>query len=361
MARRDLSVLAVVGAQYGSEGKGVVVASIAWKYGVHVRVGGPNAGHTFNHRGVVYKLQTVPCGWVNPSAKIVIGRGGIISPELLIKEIKEIRKVEPNIVDRLYIDHNAAILDDRHHNAEGGVNGELHSRIGSTGEGVGAVRLARIHRDPKQYGTIAGYLEEYGSKIDLPLRDRLFDTVELLNRWVDEKEQILLEGTQGSGLSLLHGPWPYVTSADTNAGQLAVDCGLAPTVVNRTLLVARTFPIRVAGNSGPLKNELTWGHISNRIGEEVEERTTVTRKVRRVGAWDEQVFQRAVMLNRPTSIAITFLDYLNPEDKGKSVFTDLSTESKKFISYVESMANCPVALVGTGGHGWNVASRNIRL
>ena len=89
-------------------------------------------------------------------------------------------------------------------------------------------------------------------------------------------------------------------------------------LVNRVLLVARTYPIRVAGNSGSLKNELTWEEISRRVGKQVVERTTVTNKIRRVCEWDEELLDNAVTLNCPTSIAVTFMDYLSPQDEGKT-------------------------------------------
>src|SRR5690606_3570968 len=89
MARRG-HVLAVVGAQYGSEGKGVIVNHIANRYQVHVRVGGPNAGHSFVHKGRVWKMQVIPCGWTNPDAILVLGRGMLVNPETLALELREL-------------------------------------------------------------------------------------------------------------------------------------------------------------------------------------------------------------------------------------------------------------------------------
>src|SRR5690606_242933 len=102
------------------------------------------------------------------------------------------------------------------------------------------------------------------------------------------------------------------------AAQLAADVGLPPHLVTRVLLVARTYPIRVAGNSGPLKNELTWEELSRWIGKQVVERTTVTNKIRRIGEWDEGLIDRAVTLNGPWSMALAFMYYWRPEDAGKT-------------------------------------------
>jgi adenylosuccinate synthase len=152
-----------------------------------------------------------------------------------------------------------------------------------------------------------------------------------------------------------------VTSHDTNAAQFAADAGIPPMLVTRVLLVARTYPIRVAGNSGPLKNELAWEEISRRVGKPVVERTTVTNKIRRVGEWDEELLDNAIALNRPTSIAITFMDYLSPQDESKTQWEDLSDTAKRFVRYVESRFRARVSLIGTGGSNWNIVDRGFAV
>lgn len=331
--------------QLGSEGKGVIVNHIAREYGYHVRVGGPNAGHSFYYRGLVYKMQGIPCGWTNPRATLVIGAGAVISPKIILQELETIKHAGVDLRGRFFIDGGALVISGEDHAAEGGTAGLLHATIGSTGEGVGAARIRRIRRDAastdfaREYKVLDQYLME--------------DTVHLLNAVRDAGHSILIEGTQGSGLSLIHGPWPYVTSADTNVQTLLADVGLtSPDVV---IGVARTYPIRVAGNSGPLKNELTWAEMSKRLGRPVEEKTTVTKKVRRIGEWDGSLFRRGVMINRPTHIALTFIDYVSPADAGKTSYEDLTPNSKSFIKDVENLAGTEVAFVGTGGiNAWNV-------
>jgi len=345
-------VLAVVGAQYGSEGKGVIVYAIAREFGVHVRVGGPNAGHSFIENGREWKMQAVPCGWVNRDAMLVLGRGGVFNPAIVAREVAEIEKVDPSIKDRLFIDAYAGVLDERFAKEEGHTSGELHRRIGSTGEGVGAARIARLRRDPGQFRLWKDAAAEVG--LDRCLAE---DTPALLANALQDGKNVLLEGTQGSGLSLIHGPWPFVTSHDTNAAQLAADVGLPPHCVSRVLLVARTFPIRVAGNSGPLFGELTWAEMSRRLGRKVEERTTVTKKVRRVGIWDDRLMDRAVTINGPTSVALTFLDYICSADEGKSRWEDLSDASRQFVWYIERRWGVRVSLVGTGGPNRSVIRR----
>lgn len=349
-------VTALVGAQYGSEGKGIVVHHIANEYSVHIRTGAPNAGHTFYHEGQKWVMQTVPCGWTNPNATLIIGRGALIDMDILVKEVSAINAVDPSIHDRLIIDAKAGIISKWHSDEEGGVHGEMHQRIGSTGKGCGAARRDRLMRDPDKFRFFESQASQY-SVIDVSTGEELWSLADLMaentpsiieSHYINDAN-ILLEGAQGSGLSLIHGPWPYATSTDTNAAQMCADCGLPPQYLTDVLLVARTFPIRVAGNSGPLKNERDWEYISERMGRPVREMTTVTHKVRRIGDWDEDLIVDAITLNGAREIVITFMDYLCPEDEGVEDYRKLSITARTFIEYVEVMFNVKVPFVVTGG------------
>lgn len=302
---------ALVGGQYGSEGKGAIARHVADRYQVHVRVGSPNAGHTIYWNGARHVMQSIPCGWINPEANIVIGRGALLNMRLLMNELVRILQYYPNFMNRLYIDSCAGILDERFHEEEGGVDGEMHRRIGSTGEGVGPARIARLERDPEKFRLFGEVADEYGLSgccVD--------DTPGLIAGWQDAGEDVLIEGTQGSGLSLLHSHWPYCTSVDTNAAGMISEVGVAPSRLTDVLMVCRTFPIRVAGNSGPMEGETTWDEISGRVGRPVVERTTVTHKVRRVAHWDPELFRQSELLNAPTEVALTFCDYVDPAIAG---------------------------------------------
>lgn len=347
---KNKRVMAIVGGQYGSEGKGVVAKHYANEFDVHVRVGGPNAGHCFVHQGIEYKMQSVPCGWVNPEAALVVGRGAVVDLEQLRSEVDKILKVDTSILDRLKIDGGAMVIDNRHRNEEGGTKGEMHNRIGSTGKGVGAARVAFIKRDESLIKKVRDVAAEYGLE-----KCVMEDTSEFLNDVNRKRGNILLEGTQGFGLSLVHGDHPYVTSADTTAGQILVDCGLAATKLTDCVLVVRSMPIRVAGNSGRMLEETDWKDLSKKIGKKVEERTTVTNKVRRIGHWDEQLVIRAARINGATSVAFTFLDYVVPEDEKQTNYHMLKDASHHYIDYVGKICGAPVKLVGTGydlEHGW---------
>lgn len=305
MSKGKITVL--VGGQYGSEGKGAVAAHIANEYKVHVRVGSPNAGHTIYWRGEKHVMQSIPCGWINPDATIVIGRGALLNMKQLMKELVHIMRYYPDFKKRLMIDAKAGVLDERFHEQEGGVNGEMHRRIGSTGEGVGPARIARLERDPQKFRLFEDVADEWGLK-DCVAYNTPYYIVNCQNLGDD----ILIEGTQGSALSLLHSYWPYCTTIDTNAAGIIAEVGIAPTRVTNVLMVIRTYPIRVAGNSGPMENEISWGELSRRTGMELCEHTTVTKKVRRVAEFDDKLFLNSCILNAPTELALTFADYVDP-------------------------------------------------
>lgn len=328
-------VLCLIGAQFGSEGKGVVVQHIARDFQVHVRVGGPNAGHTLWHAGRLWKMRSLPCGWINSEAQLVIGAGALVDVALLEREIDE-TGTDPR---RVWVDPRAVVISELDRTGKY----ELRDSIGATGEGVGPARLRRVARRRESVQTIG----------DLWLRDgergfNIGDTVELLAQARDRGMNILLEGTQGSGLSLVHGHWPYVTSHDTGAAQLLADVGLPP-VGAETLMVARTFPIRVGGNSGPLANETTWEDVSKQAGRPVEEFTTVTGRLRRVGYWDERQMRKAILLNRPQSLALMFLDYVFPETEAVEHWPDLSMRAKEFVQQRQRELGVFIEYVGTGG------------
>ena len=340
----------LVGGQYGSEGKGAIAAHVANDYDIHVRVGSPNAGHTIYWSGEKHVMQSIPCGWINPKAVIVIGRGALLNMKQFMKELVHILTYYPNFLERLVIDPEAGILDERFHEMEGGTSGEMHRRIGSTGEGVGPARIARLERDPNTFRQFKDVAAEYGlEKCMVPNTPKYLWSKQI------EGFNILIEGTQGSGLSLLHSHWPYCTSIDTNAAGIISEVGIAPSCVTDVLMVCRTYPIRVAGNSGPMKNEITWDELNKRIrtygGTPVKpEHTTVTKKTRRIAEWDPELFEQSLVLNAPTEIALTFADYIDPSllhetDKDKVLSSELL---KRFLTKSFGGLGTIVKYIGTG-------------
>lgn len=337
-------VTAVVGAQYGSEGKGAIVAHLAHDYGIHVRTGGPNAGHTFYAGGKTHVMQSVPCGWINPLADVYIGRGALVEPAKLAEELDHIEAFMPGARARVRVDAFAGVISEAHYAEEGGIKGDIHKRFGSTGKGVGASRRDRMSRLIENFTFMHEIAQEFGFE-DLIVEDT---AAEIYSGAIDGYD-VLLEGAQGSGLSLIHGTWPYVTSNDTNAASLAADAGMPPQWVSDVILVARTMPIRVAGNSGPLHDETDWDSLSCRLGRSVTEKTTVTKLTRRIGSWDPSLFDKSVRLNGATQVALTFLDYLGDgSDYGVRSMDKLSQSTLDFITDIELVHRVYVRWLKTG-------------
>jgi adenylosuccinate synthase len=223
--------------------------------------------------------------------------------------------------------------------------GGLCSNIGSTGSGTGAVTVDKVLR---QEGVLLKHQDEWLDKFG----KYVGNTVEIVNWHLNRNHAILLEGTQGFGLCLNLSPYyPYVTSRDICASNLMAEAGIAPGFHAFTVGVLRTYPIRVAGNSGPTGSQsLTWDEITNRsgAGQAIIEHTSYTNKVRRVFEPDWDILKRAVQVNRPSFLAMTFADYLSHRDYGKREFEDLSPVSGEFVEQVESELGVPVGLIGTG-------------
>lgn len=330
-----MSVDVIVGLQYGSEGKGKLAGLLAHEYQHAVRVGAPNAGHTVIHGGKAYKMRQVPCAWVNPECLLYIGAGGMVNMDVLHDELLTLPE---GVINRLYIDENAHILTpaDIIHEEEGSFN----AFNGSTAEGVGHCQARKVLR---KHGTIAG-------RANLP-GQTVIDTKRKLWAALEEGDDIMIEGTQGYGLSLDHGSYPYVTSRNVLAASMLSDVGFSPHSCRHVLGVLRTYPIRVAGNSGPMHmEEISWDLVAQRSGYKfIEERTTVTNRVRRVSEFSWKMAEEACRANEPDGIFITFIDYLDSKLRGKTSLQDLydSERARQFIEQVTDRLG-PVMAVSTG-------------
>ena len=176
---------------------------------------------------------------------------------------------------------------------------------------------------------------------------------------ISKNQKILLEGTQGTGLSLYHGDYPYVTSRDTTVSGCLAESGIPHNRIRKVVMVCRTYPIRVGNpekeTSGPL-HEISWEEIARRSGYKVNvlrkaERTSTTNRPRRIGEFEWGLLHRAAILNGATDIALTFTDYISKENVNAKRFERLTQDTIKFIQEVEriscasnGMANgCPFA------------------
>src|SRR5260370_28718958 len=172
----------------------------------------------------------------------------------------------------------------------------------------------------------------------------LTDGSDEVNSALDGEKKVLIEGTQGFGLSLYHSDhYPKTTSRDTTAAGFLSEVGVSPRLVTEIVVVFRTFPIRVAGQqAGPLKDEITWDQLQRESGypHPIQEWTTVTNKVRRVARFDWQLAKKALTFNRPTRVAINGLDLLNYSNSAATDLQSLDHGSLQLIRKVAELARC---------------------
>jgi adenylosuccinate synthase len=280
---------------------------------------------------------------------LLLGPGMTVNVDQLLKDIRECG-VTP---DRLFIDPQAMIIEPEDIEKER----ELVAKIGSTGQGGGAAAARRI----------------MGRK---PGAVRLARDIDVLRPYVGDKEPyrgsanrllesayrkgsaILLEGTQGSGLSIFHGQYPHVTSRDTNVAGCLAEAGISPNRIRRILLVIRPTPIRVGdpdggqGTSGRLKHPTTFEVIAAKARLDPKEvaaaeKTSTTKRDRRVGWFEWEQFRQACALNAPTDLVLTFADYLSAENRKARRFEQLDEDTIKFIEELERVAQAPVSLINT--------------
>lgn len=251
-------IVIVAGGQWGSEAKGLVAAYICNQRGIDiaVRTGATNAGHTVYHGGVQYKMQQLPVGFVNPNTKLVLGAGALIDPEILNREVTMLEAAGIAVRERLTIDYRAG-LHVPAHTARSKASGR-HHRMGATGKGCSEALIDRIRDRGSEAPMLFGaspYSKGYA----------VSDTERDLNGAWDGGAKILLEGTQGQLLDLYLGPYPYVTHKQTGPAQWLLECGLSPSLPTDIIMVIRTYPIRVAGNSGPMPGEVSWPRLARDI------------------------------------------------------------------------------------------------
>lgn len=339
-----MPVTVIIGGQFGSEGKGKVAHYFAResKAQIAIRVGGPNSGHTVIDKfGNPIVLKQLPTAALLPNVTCVIGPGSYIDPDILVEEIKRINLPD----DRLIVDSNAVIITQSELRKE--KEGTLKEGIGSTLSGTGAAVTSRINRNSDiKFAISEERLKPFIRRTTSFLRDSL-----------DEGKRILIEGTQGFGLSLLHSDlYPFVTSRDTTAAAFISEAGLSPLDVDEVVMVLRAFPIRVSGNSGPLPNEIDWNTITRNSGstDPIVEYTSVTKKIRRVAQFDPDVVRKAIAVNRPTKLIINHVDYIDSSCRSENRITE---KAIAFVSNIENIIEMPIEFIGVSPS--TVISKNV--
>jgi adenylosuccinate synthase len=333
--------VAVVGAQWGDEGKGKIVDWLSERADVIVRFqGGHNAGHTLVIGNATYKLSLLPSGVVRPGKLSVIGNGVVVDPWALLKEIETVTAQGVTVTpETLHVADNAPLilplhseLDRLRENASGG------ARIGTTGRGIGpayedkvarrAVRVcdladaeglrARVDQlllhhnalrrglgvDPIPAEALMASLLDVAPRI-LPYAKRVWQKLTECRR---RGRRILFEGAQGAMLDIDHGTYPFVTSSNTVAGTAASGSGIGPGAVGYILGITKAYTTRVG--SGPFPTELN-DETGQRLGERGHEFGTVTGRKRRCGWFDAVMVRQAVRVGGIDGIALTKLDVLD--------------------------------------------------
>ena len=317
----------VVGGFFGDEGKGKIISYLALhdKPSIVVRGGaGPNAGHTIKDGDKTYKVRMLPSGFLNKDAKVMVGPGVVGSPDVLLKEVNDF-----GVEGRAFLDFNCGIIEKSHRDADS--QGRLKEKIGSTGSGTGTANAERAMRTlklAKEIEQLKPYL------IDVPLE---------VNSALDRNENVLIEGTQGTHLSLWHGTYPFVTTKDVTASGICADVGVGPKKVDDVIVVFKAYLTRVG--TGPMPGELSEEETSQ-LG--WEEFGTVTGRLRRAAEFDFELAKRAVMLSSANQISITKLDVRFPNCAGITSYNELEEDAKSFIKNIEEELGVKVTLIGTG-------------
>jgi len=333
--------VAVVGSQWGDEGKGKIVDWLSERADVVVRFqGGHNAGHTLVIDGVTYKLSLLPSGIVRPGKLSLLGNGVVIDPWALLEEIDTVTAqgvaVDP---DRLRIAENAALILPLHReldNLREAASGS--GRIGTTGRGIGPAYEDKVGRRAVRAGDLA-HPQVLRSRIGRALQhhnalragmaaapvdgDALFDSLmdiapriapflervwERLNRLRRDGRRILYEGAQGAMLDVDHGTYPFVTSSNTVAGQAAIGSGQGPGSIGYVLGITKAYTTRVGAGPFPTEQDNETGA---RLGERGHEFGTVTGRPRRCGWFDAVMVRQSIKVGGIDGIALTKLDVLD--------------------------------------------------
>jgi len=323
-----MSVTIVTGGFWGDEGKGKICAYLALQDHppVIARAGvGPNAGHTITWQNQKVVMREFPVGFVHQGARLLIGAGVLVDPRVALDEINRL-----GFGDRCGIDRQCTVIEPEHIEHDRGSK-HLREKVGTTGTGCGPANEARARREAR----LARDVPE--------LQPYLTDVAGEVNAAIDRGDAVLIEGTQGFGLSLYHGTYPFVTSKDVTASAFCMDVGIGPTRVTDVFTVFKAYVSRVG--AGPFPTELQPEEVERRGWQEFG---AVTGRPRRIGEFDFELARRSSTINGATGLAITCLDRRFPETFGTTRRDQLSKEAAAFIARIEQETGISVVLISTG-------------
>ncbi len=395
---KDLgSVTAIIGAQWGDEGKGKVTDILGAEFDVIARAcGGANAGHTIVVGGKKHVFHLLPAGCLHEGKPVVLGSGMVIHLPTLLEEIKTLKDAGIDLIPRLLISPAAHVLFDFHKAIDGAMEEQRSSAVGTTKRGIGPAYMDKAARTGIRVGDIFGNitpaLEErarlakamYGVTVDLTLelgniakaKDALRSCVvgsqtELMRGFVTEKKSILIEGAQATLLDLDHGTYPYVTSSFTTAAGALQGLGLPPKILASCIGVAKAYCTRVGGGGFATEDE---GERGERLRKRGGEYGSTTGRPRRCGWLHVPDLVNAAFINGFTCFNLTKLDVLDEEDTipvgtgmnadGSVQYTQLKgwktstagirewnklpKAAQEYVLFIEKATGVPVRLIGTG-------------
>lgn len=322
----------VLGGQYGGEGKGKISAFLAKQeaFDIVCRTGGVNSKHTAIDNGKVFDLRQIPTAATTGfKGKIIYGAGSLIHIPTLFEEIKLTGVSESQIL----IDPQTGILTDENIKAQRADS--RYANLGSTMTGTG-------------YATAQRALRKLPVAREFPeLESMLGNVPAFLHDALIANKKVMVEGHQSSGLSNYHGDYPYTSNRDSTAAALLSELGIGPRYEMRIVLVVKAFPTR--NHNGRLPNEISIEEADKlNIAEYGGGSWGIENNRRRVGRIDLGDIKRAAYLNTPTEIALTGLDYLEPQLKGSTSNKDLPAAIKLLIHDIEKAGGVPVSMISTG-------------
>ena len=368
--------IAIIGAQWGDEGKGKITHLLSGLADVVVRYGGgPNAGHTVMHDGHTYKFHQIPSGILYPHVQAIMGNGMVVDPDELWQEMETLRQAGVDF-SRLMVSGNIHLIFPYHRLLDRSIEAFSGSQaIGTTGRGIGPAYTDKTARRGLRVQDLLLPEEELAERLAHALRfantllehllnappvslDEMMERARAWRRWLEPfigdaftavhdalaaGKTVLFEGAQGTLLDLDHGTYPFVTSSHPTTGGLLAGAGVGPHVLSRIIGVVKAFQTRVG--SGPMPTEVH-GPLAERLrgtgAHPWDEFGTTTGRPRRVGWLDGVALRYSVRLNGITELAITKLDVLSGlETISVAVAYELDgVEVETFPAQIASLERC---------------------
>ncbi|WP_292485463.1 adenylosuccinate synthase [Methanohalobium sp.] len=334
----------LTGAQFGDEGKGKIVDLMSKDYDIIVRFqGGDNAGHTVTVGDDVYKLHLIPSGFLY-NARVLIGPGVVLNPEVLADEIDMLEKSGCNVEpEKLGVDSKTSVIMPYHIELDNLRESALTEKIGTTKRGIGFAYVDKVARNEIQFSDLTDKnklmeklselapqkkndIKFLGGDSSIVMDEELIDKYVRLgkklepymadvsyeaNKAIDDGKSVMAEGAQGTHLDVIHGTQKYVTSSSTIAGSACSSIGVGPTKVTNVLGIVKSYITRVG--EGPLPTELN-DEVGKHFQDVGREFGTTTGRPRRCGWIDLPLILKSINLNGYTGIALTKLDVLSELD-----------------------------------------------